>query len=185
MNEKRLVKMLKALSNPNRLKLFEEIRGAGETTYEGGHGCFLNHVIEHLKIVAPTVSHPPKALVNAGVKTVGALFRDDVGNTTFTPTTASIEFDTVAPTLTSITLSGPLADATLSEDRTTSPSVWVSVIQNGASGLALSATTLATCAGASFAGSGKMRASSKPGSPTTRSVRSGRTRSLKLRATVR
>jgi len=59
--------MLKALSNPNRLKLFEEIRGAGETSYEGGHGCFLNHVIEHLKIGAPTVSHHLKELVNAGL----------------------------------------------------------------------------------------------------------------------
>ena len=67
MNDKRLVKMLKALSNPNRLKLFEEIRGAGETAYEGGHGCFLNQVIEHLKIGAPTVSHHLKELVNAGL----------------------------------------------------------------------------------------------------------------------
>ena len=67
MTEKRLVKMLKALSNPNRLRLFEEIRRAGESTYEGGTACFLNHVVEHLKIGAPTVSHHLKELVNAGL----------------------------------------------------------------------------------------------------------------------
>ena len=62
-----LAKMLKALAHPNRLRLFEEIRGAGETTLEAGHACFLNHVIEQVKIGAPTVSHHLKELVNAGL----------------------------------------------------------------------------------------------------------------------
>lgn len=66
-SDPQLVKMFKALSNPNRLRLFEEIRAAGKTAYERTHGCLLNHVVEHLNIGAPTVSHHLKELVNAGL----------------------------------------------------------------------------------------------------------------------
>lgn len=62
-----LAKMLKALSHPNRLQLFQEIRGAGETALSAGHACFLNHLVEQVKIGAPTVSHHLKELVNAGL----------------------------------------------------------------------------------------------------------------------
>lgn len=62
---KRLAKKFKALSNPNRLKLFVEILAAHETNFEKGHDCFLQTIMQHLKIAAPTVSHHCKELVNA------------------------------------------------------------------------------------------------------------------------
>lgn len=64
-----LARMLKALSHPNRLRLFEEIRGAGAASLPEGHGCFLSRVIEQLEIGAPTVSHHLKELVDAGLVT--------------------------------------------------------------------------------------------------------------------
>ena len=64
-----LAGMLKALAHPNRLRLFEEIRRAGQTTLTDGHACFLNRVIERLEIGAPTVSHHLKELVTAGLVT--------------------------------------------------------------------------------------------------------------------
>lgn len=67
MDESQLVKMFKALSNPNRFQLFDEIRKAGKSAYEEGHTCFLSPIIEKLNIGAPTVSHHLKELVNAGL----------------------------------------------------------------------------------------------------------------------
>lgn len=66
MDDTQLVKMFKALSNPNRFQLFDEIRKGG-SSFEDGHACFLNTIIEHLNIGAPTVSHHLKELVNAGL----------------------------------------------------------------------------------------------------------------------
>jgi len=68
----RLAKIFKALSNPNRLRLFDEIRAKGQAQYEeakkrGVAGCLLQHVIEALDVGAPTVSHHLKELVNAGL----------------------------------------------------------------------------------------------------------------------
>lgn len=62
-----LTNMFKALSNPNRFRLFEEIREGGKAAIKDGHGCVLNHVIERLGVGAPTVSHHLKELVNAGL----------------------------------------------------------------------------------------------------------------------
>lgn len=66
---KRRAKKFKALSNPNRLRLFEEILAAHEANYEKGHDCFLQGIMQHLKIAAPTVSHHIKELVNADLIT--------------------------------------------------------------------------------------------------------------------
>lgn len=65
MDEARKVKIFKALSNPNRLRLFEAIRTAEKTSFE--HGCSLRAVVERLSVGAPTVSHHLKELVNAGL----------------------------------------------------------------------------------------------------------------------
>ncbi len=65
MDADRLAKMFKALSNPNRLRLFQEIR-RGQSAIEPA-GCILNPIKERLKIGAPTVSHHLKELVNAGL----------------------------------------------------------------------------------------------------------------------
>jgi DNA-binding transcriptional ArsR family regulator len=62
----RLTRMLKALAHPNRLRLFEEIRKAGETLMSG-HGCLLGQIVQKLQVGAPTVSHHLKELVNAGL----------------------------------------------------------------------------------------------------------------------
>lgn len=74
MNEAHLAKMFKALSNPNRLRLFEQIRRGGDAAVQAGAratrgvgGCLLQHVIDVLDVGAPTVSHHLKELVNAGL----------------------------------------------------------------------------------------------------------------------
>ncbi|MCA8925965.1 MAG: helix-turn-helix transcriptional regulator [Planctomycetes bacterium] len=68
--QKRLAKKFKALSNPNRFRLFEEILSSQEANYEEkGHACFLQGIMQTLKIAAPTVSHHLKELVNAGLIT--------------------------------------------------------------------------------------------------------------------
>ena len=61
----KLVKMFKALASPNRFRLFVEILEAGESSFEGGHSCFLHTIMEKLDVGAPTVSHHLKELVNA------------------------------------------------------------------------------------------------------------------------
>ena len=66
---KRLAKKFKALSNPNRLQLFLEILAAHEKNYDRGHDCFLQTIMQKLKVAAPTVSHHLKELVNADLIT--------------------------------------------------------------------------------------------------------------------
>lgn len=65
MNQDELVKAFKALANPNRLRLFEEIRRSEKKEIK--RGCSLSSIIDHLNIGAPTVSHHLKELVNAGL----------------------------------------------------------------------------------------------------------------------
>ena len=66
---KRLSKVFKALSNPNRLQLFlnllEESRL--DLAKGRGHDCFLASLLNNLNIGAPTVSHHIKELENAGL----------------------------------------------------------------------------------------------------------------------
>lgn len=61
----KLAKAFKALSNPNRLRVYTEImqrQGDGLATEAG---CPLTDLMPCLKIGAPTVSHHIKELVNA------------------------------------------------------------------------------------------------------------------------
>ncbi len=65
MNTKRLAKIFKALSNPNRLELFLEILEKHKASFETGHECFISDIMDSLAIGAPTVSHHLKELSNA------------------------------------------------------------------------------------------------------------------------
>lgn len=67
LDHKALAKKFKALGNPNRFQLFAEILSAHEANYEAGHDCFLQTIMQGLKIAPPTVSHHLKELVNAGL----------------------------------------------------------------------------------------------------------------------
>lgn len=65
LDQRRLAKMFRALSNPNRLRLFTEIFES-QGAYEGtGRTCFLSSIMDRLNIQAPTVSHHLKELVEA------------------------------------------------------------------------------------------------------------------------
>lgn len=62
----------KALSNPNRLKIYLEILTHNSRQMETGSkecGCALTDFISCLNVGAPTVSHHIKELVNAGLIT--------------------------------------------------------------------------------------------------------------------
>ena len=57
---------MKALSNPNRLKLYLEIVKKRETGYESNEcECYITNIMNKLKIGAPTISHHLKELANA------------------------------------------------------------------------------------------------------------------------
>jgi DNA-binding transcriptional ArsR family regulator len=61
----RLARIFRALSNPNRLRIYAEILKNEETKLDVGMGCPLSHVVRSLKIGSPTISHHVKELVNA------------------------------------------------------------------------------------------------------------------------
>lgn len=65
---RRLANAFKALSNPNRLKIYLEIldRRSKQVAAQDC-GCGLTDFIQKLNIGAPTVSHHIKELVNAGL----------------------------------------------------------------------------------------------------------------------
>ena len=69
MDTARLAKIMKALSNPNRLELYLEIMKNHEANYESGCECFISDIIGSMKIGAPTVSHHLKELANADLIT--------------------------------------------------------------------------------------------------------------------
>jgi DNA-binding transcriptional ArsR family regulator len=64
MNTKKITKIMKALSNPNRFELFMEISKRNQSSYEG-EDCFVYDIIKKFKIGAPTISHHLKELANA------------------------------------------------------------------------------------------------------------------------
>ena len=67
MKPKKLTKIFKALSNPNRLKLYHEISKKKEAFFDAG--CFVYKISEKFNIGAPTISHHLKELENAGLIT--------------------------------------------------------------------------------------------------------------------
>jgi len=68
MNTKRITKILKALSNPNRFELFMEISKRNQSSYEEDD-CFVFSIMEKLNVSAPTISHHLKELENADLIT--------------------------------------------------------------------------------------------------------------------
>jgi ArsR family transcriptional regulator len=65
METKKMAKVFKALSNPNRLKLYLQIAKNHETSYKTYEGCLINDITNSLNIGAPTISHHMKELTNA------------------------------------------------------------------------------------------------------------------------
>jgi ArsR family transcriptional regulator, arsenate/arsenite/antimonite-responsive transcriptional repressor len=66
----RLAKAFKALSHPNRLRIYTEILKQESARIETGCGCFVTEVVRSLRVGAPTISHHVKELVNADLITV-------------------------------------------------------------------------------------------------------------------
>ncbi|MBP8810086.1 MAG: helix-turn-helix transcriptional regulator [Kofleriaceae bacterium] len=66
---KRLARVLKALSHPNRLQLFVNLLEESKLDLAKGrtHDCFLARLLGGLDIEAPTVSHHVKELADAGL----------------------------------------------------------------------------------------------------------------------
>ncbi len=84
MNTKKLTKIFKALSNPNRLKLYHEISKKNEAFFEAG--CFVHKISEKFSIGAPTISHHLKELENSGLITTqrnGKQLTARINNDTF------------------------------------------------------------------------------------------------------
>lgn len=69
MDTNQLAKVMKALSNPNRLELYFEIVKKNEASFQTGSECFITDIIDSLDIGAPTISHHLKELTNAGLIT--------------------------------------------------------------------------------------------------------------------
>lgn len=68
METKDLAKIMKALSNENRLELFLEIARREETCFEDeSSGCYIQDLKCSLNIGAPTISHHLKELENANL----------------------------------------------------------------------------------------------------------------------
>ena len=65
MDTKKMAKVFKALSNPNRLELYLKIVENQETSYETGCECLISDIAKSLNIGAPTISHHLKELANA------------------------------------------------------------------------------------------------------------------------
>lgn len=68
---KKLSRVFKALSNPNRLQIYLEVlshRQSGIAAPEAG--CGIADLISKLSVGAPTISHHVKELVDAGLVTV-------------------------------------------------------------------------------------------------------------------
>jgi len=65
MDTKKLAKVLKALSNINRLELYLEIVKKHKASYETKGECFVTDIVNSFNIGAPTISHHLKELANA------------------------------------------------------------------------------------------------------------------------
>lgn len=70
MDAKQLAKIMKALSNENRLSLYLEIAKHEESNFEEPE-CSISEVVKMFRLSAPTISHHLKELANAGLITTG------------------------------------------------------------------------------------------------------------------
>lgn len=68
MDTKKITKVMRALSNPNRFELFMEILKKNKSSYEEEE-CFVYDIMEKFKIGAPTISHHLRELTNADLIT--------------------------------------------------------------------------------------------------------------------
>ena len=68
MNYKPVTKVMKALGNENRLRLYLAIREAQQLSMDGP-SCFTQTIAANLRIGAPTISHHLKELERAGLIT--------------------------------------------------------------------------------------------------------------------
>ena len=64
MDTKKITKIMKALSNPNRFEIFMEILKSNQSSYKKEE-CFVYDIMEKFNIGAPTISHHLKELSNA------------------------------------------------------------------------------------------------------------------------
>jgi ArsR family transcriptional regulator len=67
MDTKKMAKVFKALSNPNRLELYLKIVENQEASYQTNQGCLMCEITEKFNIGPPTISHHLKELTNAGL----------------------------------------------------------------------------------------------------------------------
>ncbi len=65
MEIKKMAKIFKALSNPNRLELYLQIVKQHETSYKTCGGCLISEITDSFNIGAPTISHHLKELSSA------------------------------------------------------------------------------------------------------------------------
>ncbi len=68
MKAKKLAKIMKALSNENRLALYLEIAKHGESDFEAPE-CTISDIVKMFRLSAPTISHHLKELANADLIT--------------------------------------------------------------------------------------------------------------------
>lgn len=64
MDTKKITKIMKALSNPNRFEILMEISKSNQSSFEDEE-CFVYEIMEKFNIGAPTISHHLKELSNA------------------------------------------------------------------------------------------------------------------------
>ena len=71
MDSKKIAKILKALSNPNRLDIYLEIAKVGKANFKSSddNECFIYDIMNKFSIGAPTISHHLKELENADLIT--------------------------------------------------------------------------------------------------------------------
>ena len=74
MDAKKMARVMKALSNPNRLELYLEILKKCEASFETGFKaecgeCFVSDIMDSFNIGAPTISHHLKELAGADLIT--------------------------------------------------------------------------------------------------------------------
>ena len=68
MDSKKLAKIMKALSNENRLAMYLEISKNKESDFEEPK-CNVSHIVKMFRLSAPTISHHLKELANANLIT--------------------------------------------------------------------------------------------------------------------